>query len=255
MDYSNLYKKVKDSIVNIIQVDSNRSVVSTATGSIIGHGCDVLTCSHCIDLSLSNAIYDKSTNLVKCGTVIFDDEKLDIAILHFKDPIGTPLKIVKSDNLEIGNEIFTVGYPYTFPSEKTLTTGNIAAFENGLIKIDSSVNNGNSGGPLFNTNGEIVGVINAKLGKLSDFLEYPETNRADGFVTELSLAPGVILKAEFASGQLILEEEKLPITVREVGEKVLLIKTEESDVILIDVSRFLLYASVSGEFICGYVEV
>ncbi|MBE6916088.1 MAG: trypsin-like peptidase domain-containing protein [Ruminococcaceae bacterium] len=182
MDYSNLYKKVKDSIVNIIQVDSNRSVVSTATGSIIGHGCDVLTCSHCIDLSLSNAIYDKSTNLVKCGTVIFDDEKLDIAILHFKDPIGTPLKIVKSDNLEIGNEIFTVGYPYTFPSEKTLTTGNIAAFENGLIKIDSSVNNGNSGGPLFNTNGEIVGVINAKLGRLSDFLEQIEKAKPQAFM-------------------------------------------------------------------------
>ena len=100
-----------------------------------------------------------------------------------------------------------------------------------------------------------VKLFDSAAGKLSDFLEYPETNRADGFVTELSLAPGVILKAEFASGQLIMEEEKLPITVREVGEKVLLIKTEESDVILIDVSRFLLYASVSGEFICGYVEV
>lgn len=103
--------------------------------------------------------------------------------------------------------------------------------------------------------GDGVKLFDSVAGKLSDFLEYPETNRADGFVTELSLAPGVILKAEFASGQLILEEEKLPITVREVGEKVLLIKTEESDVILIDVSRFLLYASISGEFICGYVEV
>lgn len=103
--------------------------------------------------------------------------------------------------------------------------------------------------------GDGVKLFDSAAGKLSDFLEYPETNRADGFVTELSLAPGVILKAEFASGQLILEEEKLPITVREVGEKVLLIKTEESDVILIDVSRFLLYASVIGEFICGYVEV
>ena len=103
--------------------------------------------------------------------------------------------------------------------------------------------------------GDGVKLFDSAAGKLSDFLEYPETNRADGFVTELSLAPGVILKAEFASGQLIMEEEKLPITVREVGEKVLLIKTEESDVILIDVSRFLLYASVIGEFICGYVEV
>ena len=182
MDYSNLYKKVRDSIVNVIQVDSNRKAVSTATGSIIDQGYNVLTCSHCINLSLSNAIYDKSTNSFVSGTVVFNDEALDIAILNFKKPIGPPLKIVKSDNLEIGNEIFTVGYPYIFPSEKTLTTGNIAAFENGLIKIDSSVNNGNSGGPLFNTDGEIVGVINAKLGGLSEFLKQIENAKPQAFM-------------------------------------------------------------------------
>ena len=78
------------------------------------------------------------------------------------------------DLLEIGNEVFTVGFPYSFAGEKTLTTGHVAAFENGLIKIDTSVNNGNSGGALFNTNGEIVGIVNAKLGSLSAFLKNVE---------------------------------------------------------------------------------
>ncbi len=59
-------------------------------------------------------------------------------------------------------------------SEKTLTSGNIAAFEHGLIKLDTSINNGNSGGPLFNVNGEIIGIINLKLGKLSNSLENVE---------------------------------------------------------------------------------
>ena len=79
-----------------------------------------------------------------------------------------------SKSVEIGNEVFTVGFPYSFPSEKTLTSGNVAAFEDGWIKIDTSVNNGNSGGPLFNINGEIVGIVNAKLGTLSKFLESVE---------------------------------------------------------------------------------
>ena len=103
--------------------------------------------------------------------------------------------------------------------------------------------------------GDGVKLFDSTAGKLSDLLEYPETNRADGFVTELSLAPGVILKAEFASGQLVLEEEKLPVTVRDLGNNVLLVEAEEGDVILIDVSRFLLYALADGNFICGYIEV
>ena len=103
--------------------------------------------------------------------------------------------------------------------------------------------------------GDGVKLFDSSAGKLSDFLEYPETNRADGFVTELSLAPGVVLKAEFASGQLVLEEEKLPVTVRDLGNNVLLVEAEEGDVILIDVSRFLLYALADGNFICGYIEV
>lgn len=103
--------------------------------------------------------------------------------------------------------------------------------------------------------GDSVKLFDSTAAILSDILDYSETDRADGFVTELSLAPGVILKAEFASGQLILDKEKLSVTVREVGKNVLLIKTEENDVILMDVSRFLLYAFISGKFMCGYVEV
>ena len=103
--------------------------------------------------------------------------------------------------------------------------------------------------------GDSVKLFDSTAAILSDILDYSETDRADGFVTELSLAPGVILKAEFASGQLILDKEKLSVTVREVGKNVLLIRTEENDVILMDVSRFLLYAFISGKFMCGYVEV
>ena len=92
-------------------------------------------------------------------------------------------------------------------------------------------------------------------GKLSVPKDYPETDRADGFLTEISLAPGVILKAEFAQGYLVLEDEKTPVIVRDIGENILLMETNEGDVLLMDVSRFLLYALVDGQFVCGYVEV
>lgn len=98
-------------------------------------------------------------------------------------------------------------------------------------------------------------LFDSAAGKLFKPGDYPETDRTDGFSTEISLAPGLIIKTEFTSGHLVLEEEKLPVTVRDLGNNVLLVEAEEGDVILIDVSRFLLYALADGNFICGYIEV
>lgn len=172
MNYSSVYKKVSLSVVNVVQLDANNHLCSTASGVLISDGSKVLTCYHCVDMNLQNGvIIDKSKGTIQFGNIIFCDEANDVAILDFKKSIGPSVPIVSSSSLEIGNEIFTIGFPYEFYSEKTLTTGNVAAFENGQIKIDTSVNNGNSGGPLFNTKGEVVGIVNAKLGSLSQFLD------------------------------------------------------------------------------------
>ncbi|MBP0970231.1 MAG: hypothetical protein J5744_08810 [Oscillospiraceae bacterium] len=84
---------------------------------------------------------------------------------------------------------------------------------------------------------------------------YQQTDEADGFRTEISLAPDVILPAAFSAGGLTLGEEGFTVTVRKVQDKMLLLEFEEGDAILFDTSRFLLYAFVDGEFLCGYVEV
>ena len=172
MDYSNVFKAVSPSIVNVVQLDSSNNFCSTASGVLIGDGSKLLTCFHCVNANLANGVLiNKTNNHVQLGDIIFSDKDNDIAILDLHTIIGIPATIVSSSSLEIGNEVFTIGFPYSFNSEKTLTTGNVAAFEYGLIKIDTSVNNGNSGGPLFNINGEVIGIVNAKLGSLSKFLE------------------------------------------------------------------------------------
>lgn len=182
MNYSSAYKKAQGAIVNVVQINDNRQPLSTATGAIIDDGKKVLTCSHCCNKNFHNGIYNKvSGNFVE-GKLIFDDIKNDIAILEFQTDVGPVLELANSTRMEIGNEIFTIGFPYNFGSEKTLTTGNIAAFENGLIKINSSVNNGNSGGPLLNMEGKIIGVVNAKLGSLSTFLDEIEKARPQAFI-------------------------------------------------------------------------
>lgn len=183
MDYSKLYKAVSPSVVNVVQLNDNDVFCSTASGVLIEDGSKILTCFHCVDENLRNGILmDKSKGLVHLATIIFSNKDNDIAVLDVGKPIGPPATLVSSANLEIGNEIFTIGFPYSIKSEKTLTTGNIAAFESGLIKIDTSVNNGNSGGPLFNKNGEVVGIVSAKLGSLSKFLDNIEKAKPQAFM-------------------------------------------------------------------------
>src|SRR5690554_6389471 len=155
VDYSAVYTSVKDAIVNAIQVDNN-SIISTATRVLIGDGSKVLTCTHCVNGSKKNGIYYASINHFHEGKIIFCYSKNDVAIIDMNKSFRKGLTIRNSINVEIGNEVFTVGFPY-YATEKTLNAGNIAAFEKELIKIDTSVNNGNSGGPLLNVNGEIIG--------------------------------------------------------------------------------------------------
>lgn len=167
MDYSYVYEMVEQSVVQVVQLNCKNQIISRASGFIVGDGRLVLTCSHCCNPHVANGrLYN---NHVQLGRIIINDIQNDIAVLEFEDKLGEPLKVVDSSYLKIGNDVFTIGFPYH--GSKTLIVGNVASFENEFIKINASVNNGNSGGPLFNLNGEVIGVVNAKLGNVSRSLQ------------------------------------------------------------------------------------
>ena len=77
-----------------------------------------------------------------------------------------------SDNLKVGQIVIAVGNPFGLIGGPTVTTGIISAlnrniqFENGVIELiqtDAAINHGNSGGPLVNTDGEIIAINTAKI--------------------------------------------------------------------------------------------
>lgn len=84
---------------------------------------------------------------------------------------------------------------------------------------------------------------------------FPETDALCGFKTELSFAPDRILAAEFGTGTMTLGETVFDISVRDAGDKIYLILLPSNETILLDASRFLLYAAAGEEKICGYLEV
>lgn len=108
-----------------------------------------------------------------------DGDKLnDIAIIKINVHGLTPALIGSSQNSQVGDRVMAIGTPYGIEYRGTMTSGFISALnrqhvlrnESGtvnkvqkLIQTDTSVNPGNSGGPLFNMNGEVIGVVAMKI--------------------------------------------------------------------------------------------
>ncbi|MBN2536003.1 MAG: PEGA domain-containing protein [Spirochaetales bacterium] len=111
----------------------------------------------------------------KTFEIVKSNKNLDIAILKIPaDENYTAIPLGDSDNLKVGKTVIALGYPLQsvfdlflkFKELKsTLTTGNISAIRNEIwgIQHSASINFGNSGGPLINLEGEVIGVNVAKV--------------------------------------------------------------------------------------------
>ncbi len=101
--------------------------------------------------------------------IIAVDQFNDLALIKIRPQEGRPFPFVyihAEDDIASGQEVFVIGAPLGL--ERTLSTGVVATtsrpiFGQVITQITAPVNPGNSGGPLFNTRGEIIGVINAKI--------------------------------------------------------------------------------------------
>ena len=103
------------------------------------------------------------------ATLVGTDTKTDIAVLKV-DPKGKMLKQVNfgsSDAIRVGDWVMAIGNPYGFGG--TVTVGIVSARNRNIssgpyddyIQTDAAINRGNSGGPLFNMDGEVVGINTA----------------------------------------------------------------------------------------------
>lgn len=180
MPLTNAYEAVKDSVVRVIALNGT-NILGSGTGSLVEPRL-VLTCKHCVVSDLQMAVVDpQNPNNAIFGNVIHSDPSLDIALIEFQQDLGTPVTFSASSTCKVGNGAFVVGFPMHI-QEQTLLSAHIASLTESGIRIDASVNHGNSGGPLFNLEGQQIGVVNAKHGGLADFLRQMRT-----------MAPGAVM--------------------------------------------------------------
>jgi serine protease Do len=144
-----------------------RRISSLGSGFIIDPSGIVVTNNHVIsDADEVNVILNDGTRLK--AEIIGRDKKIDLALLRVKS--DKPLKAVQfgdSDKLRIGEWVIAIGNPFSLGG--TVTAGIVSARNRDInsgpydnyIQTDAAINRGNSGGPLFNLDGEVVGINTA----------------------------------------------------------------------------------------------
>jgi serine protease Do len=141
-----------------------RKTNSLGSGFIIDPAGIVVTNNHVIaDADEINVIMNDGTKIK--AEIVGIDKKTDLAVLKFKPPRTlTAVKFGDSDKLRLGDWVVAIGNPFSLGG--TVTAGIVSAKNRDIssgpydsyIQTDAAINRGNSGGPLFNLEGEVIGV-------------------------------------------------------------------------------------------------
>ncbi|MGA9047660.1 MAG: trypsin-like peptidase domain-containing protein [Dehalococcoidia bacterium] len=165
----NPVNKVLPAVVEVIA--ENLTMQSMGTGIIVGRSGVILTCQHVVDVEGSGDVTVVLNDGSKhAGSVVKSDKVRDLAVIKLSGeetslPVASLGNSDESDNLQLGNDIYIVGYPLSdvLSGSATITRGIISAFRTldsvHVIQTDAAVNPGNSGGPMINTDGEVIGIV------------------------------------------------------------------------------------------------
>lgn len=172
LSYNEIFQKCSPSVVGIKSFDGKSSdSYSWGSGIVVSSDGYILTNTHVIDEGerATVQLYDGTTFDAK---LVAADSQSDVAILKIEKTGLTPAVFASSKNIQTGDEVCAIGNPLSPDYSLTMTSGIISATSrevsyNGavmnLLQTDTSINEGNSGGPLFNDCGQVIGITNMKI--------------------------------------------------------------------------------------------
>jgi putative serine protease PepD len=179
----------------------------TGSGIVVSRSGLILTNEHVVDgASHISVTFGGASGATRTATVVATDNDDDLALLKV-DASGldlTPLAFADSSTVQVGDVAYAIGNPYGL--DQTLTTGVVSALGRhiqapdgatitGVIQTDAALNPGNSGGPLLNSAGQVIGV-NSQIatGGQSDGATSTDTgNTGVGFAVASNVARSFVL--------------------------------------------------------------
>lgn len=166
---------------------------SSGSGFILTQDGFVVTNHHVIDgaTSVKVTLYDGESY---DATVIGSDSDYDIAVLKIDATGLTPVTLGDSSLLNVGDHVLALGNPLgelTFSASEGIASSvnrtiNVSGIPFNMIQVTCAVNPGNSGGPLFNAYGEVVGIVSAKYSSTASSSSSGETVEGLGFAIPIN---------------------------------------------------------------------
>jgi serine protease Do len=231
-DLASVVERVSPSVVSIVSTSGSSRIgfgfQSAGTGMIVSKDGYVLTNKHVVDGVTQVSVITSEGKEYKSVEIVGSDPLNDVAFLKIKDAKNLPaVTIGDSKTVRVGQSVLAIGNALG-QYQNTVTTGIISGLgrpvtassdgtvqnsENlsDLLQTDAAINTGNSGGPLLNMQGQVIGMntavaedaqsigfaipIGATKGMLKHVIETGETERAIIGVQYVSVTPGV--KAEY----------------------------------------------------------
>lgn len=172
LSYNEIFQKCSPSVVGIKSFDGKSSdSYSWGSGIVVSSDGYILTNTHVIDEG-ERATVQLYDGTICAAKLVAADSQSDVAILKIEKTGLTPAVFASSKNIRTGDAVCAIGNPLSPDYSLTMTSGIISATSreisyNGavmkLLQTDTSINEGNSGGPLFNNCGQVIGITNMKI--------------------------------------------------------------------------------------------
>jgi putative serine protease PepD len=165
--------KLADSVVTInSQVnDESGQGEASRTGVVLTSDGEILTNAHVVEGATKVSVRFAGETEPRTATVLASDPGNDLALLKIDATNLKPATFAQPGTIRIGDQVIAIGYALALDGGPSVTSGIISALKrtiitesgalNGLIQTDAAISSGNSGGPLVNLRGEVVGINTA----------------------------------------------------------------------------------------------
>ena len=167
-------KRIKEVFGEDCKIENVRK---KGSGIILTENGYILTNQHVVGNKYSNCFVTLENGTIHEGIVVWADNNIDLAIIKIVANGLDYINLGDSDNISLADEVFAIGNPIGIEFQRTVTKGIISGInrtikleENGvgsymedLIQTDATINEGNSGGPLINKDGELIGINTVKI--------------------------------------------------------------------------------------------
>ena len=169
-----IYRQCIVSVVSI--TSSSGSSTSTGTGVILSEDGYIVTNYHVIEngTRITVLLHDDREF---SAWIVGSDPATDLAVLKIEADDLTGATFGDSDVLQVGDSVAAIGDPLGIEYRGTMTNGIISAINRNmsidgrlmnLIQTNAALNSGNSGGPLINSHGQVIGINTVKIGAFTD---------------------------------------------------------------------------------------